>query len=407
MSNIDLSPSATPTATETKLPSELLHPENRDELKDHDLGHLFAKVMIVDDEPINVKIVRKYLRGAGYVNFVTSSDSTTCTQLIAESEPDILLLDYMMPKVTGLDVLQWIRAQPKFKHMPVLILTASTDSEIKFAALELGATDFLPKPLDPHELFPRVRNALIVKAHQDHLANYSSKLEREVQLRTAELEMSRLRVFQCLARAGEFRDDTTGTHVLRVGRCAGILASEFGYSKQQVAMVELAAQLHDIGKIGIPDAILLKPGKLTAEEMAEMRKHCIYGKGIIDPTTDNEAELARRYTDIVARPVQISESPLLKMAASIALTHHERFDGSGYPNGLKGEEIPLEGRITAICDVYDALQSPRPYKSALSPEKCLELIALDRGKHFDPQVHDALLRRLGDILNIYGPLLAK
>jgi len=371
------------------------------DLKDQDLGHLFAKIMIVDDEPINVKIVRKYLRGIGYTNFVTTTDSTTCTQLITAEEPDIVLLDYLMPDVNGLQILKWIRSQEKFKHMPVVVLTASTDSETKFAALGLGATDFLPKPLDPNELFPRVRNSLIVKAHQDHLAEYSEKLEREVQLRTAELEMSRLRVFQCLARAGEFRDDTTGTHVFRVGRCAGILSSEFGYSRQQVAMVELAAQLHDIGKIGIPDAILLKPGKLTPEEMTEMRKHCVYGKGIIDPTTDNEAELARRYTAIVSSPVQVSESPLLTMAASIALTHHERFDGTGYPNGLRGNEIPLEGRITAIVDVFDALQSPRPYKTALPPEKCLEIIASDRGKHFDPKVHDALLSRLPDVMKIY------
>jgi putative two-component system response regulator len=166
-------------------------------------------------------------------------------------------------------------------------------------------------------------------------------------------------------------------------------------------MVELAAQLHDIGKIGIPDSILLKPGKLTHDETAEMRKHCVYGKGIIDPTTDNEAELARRYTDIVSKPIQISESPLLTMAASIALTHHERFDGTGYPNGLRGEQIPMEGRITAIVDVFDALQSPRPYKTALPLEKCLEIIAADRGKHFDPKVHEALLTRLADVMSIY------
>jgi putative two-component system response regulator len=385
----------------------MVHPENRADLKDQDLGHLFAKIMIVDDEPINVKILHKYLRGAGYVNFVKTTDSTTCKQLIEAEEPDIVLLDYLMPQVNGLQVLEWIRSQQKFKHTPVLILTASTEAATKLAALELGATDFLPKPLDPHELFPRVKNSLIVKAHQDHLEDYSEKLEKEVQARTAELEMSRLRVFQCLARAGEFRDDTTGTHVLRVGRCAGILASEFGYSRKQVAMIELAAQLHDIGKIGIPDAILLKPGKLTPEEFTVMRKHCVYGKGIIDPTSDNEAEVARRYTDIVERPAKYPESPLLTMAALIALTHHERFDGTGYPNGLRGDDIPLEGRITAIVDVFDALQSPRPYKTAMPPEKCLEIMAQDRGRHFDPKVHDALLARLPDIMNIYREYASK
>lgn len=394
------------SSTPAPLPLELVHPENRADLQGQDIGHLLARIMIVDDEPINVKIVRKYLRGAGYQNFITTNDSTDCERLITAEKPDIILLDYMMPQVNGLQVLQWIRAQPKFKHIPVLILTASTDSETKFAALEMGATDFLPKPIDPNELFPRVRNSLIVKAHQDHLAEYSEKLEREVEQRTAELEMSRLRVFQCLARAGEFRDDTTGTHVLRVGRCVGILASQFGYSRRQVAMIEFAAQLHDIGKIGVRDAILLKPAKLTQEEIAEMRKHCVYGKGIIDPTSDNEAELARRYTDLVSRPLVKTETPLLSMAASIALTHHEKYDGTGYPNGLAGDAIPLEGRLTAIADVFDALQSPRPYKSGMTTDQVLEIIASERGKHFDPKVHDALLNRLADVLKIYAPAAA-
>jgi putative two-component system response regulator len=395
------------SVSQAPLPAEMVHPENRKDLAGQDLGHLLSKILIVDDEPINVKVVRKYLRGAGYSNFVTTTDATTAIDLITKEDPDIILLDYMMPGVNGLDLLKWLRSQEQFKLTPVLILTASTEAEIKLAALEAGATDFLPKPLDPHELFPRVRNALIVKAHQDHLASYSTKLEQEVQARTAELEMSRLRVFQCLARAGEFRDDTTGTHVLRVGRCTGIIAAEFGYSAKQVAKLELAAQLHDIGKIGIPDAILLKPGKLTPEEFEVMRKHTVYGKGIIDPTTDNEAELSRRYSGAGTGPVKFSESPLLALAASIALTHHEKFDGSGYPNGLRGEDIPLEGRMTAIVDVFDALQSPRPYKTAMPVEKCLEIIAIDRGKHFDPRVHDALLKRLPEILDVYAQCSVK
>ena len=332
------------SATHASLPPGLVHPENRAELRGQDLGHLFAKIMIVDDEPINIKVVNKYLRVAGYRHFVTVTDSTTATALIESEKPDIVLLDYMMPKVNGLDILRWVRAHERLQHTPVVMLTATTDSETKLAALELGATDFLHKPLDPSELLPRVKNSLLVKAHQDHLAVYSSKLEEEVHCRTGELEMSRLRVFQCLARAGEFRDDTTGMHVLRVGRCAGILAREFGYDKKQIAMVELAAQLHDIGKIGIPDAILLKPGKLTPEEIVIMRKHCAYGKGIIDPTTENEAELARRYSDLVAHPITASDSPLLSLAASIALTHHERFDGTGYPNGLNANDHPPRGK---------------------------------------------------------------
>jgi len=364
-------------------------------------GFLDAKLMIVDDEPINIKVVRKYLQGAGYSHFVTTSDSTQAMDLLRSQQPDAVLLDIMMPQINGLQILEWIRQDEHLRHTPVLILTASTDAPTKLSALELGATDFLAKPVDPHELMPRLRNVLTVKAHQDYLAGYSVKLERDVQKRTAEVEISRLRVIQCLARAGEYRDDTTGRHVIRVGRCARILAAELGYNPRKAAMVELAAQLHDIGKIGIPDAILLKPGKLTPEEYAVMRKHCEYGKAIIDPTTDSEAELARKYSDLGLMPRQSVDSPLLTMAASIAMTHHERFNGSGYPAGIVGEAIPLEGRITAIVDVFDALHSPRPYKAAFPIEKCLEILQSGRGSEFDPEVLDGFLNRLAEIIAVY------
>ena len=362
---------------------------------------LDAKLMIVDDEPINIKVVRKYLQGTGYRNFVTTSDSTQAMDMLRAEQPDAVLLDVMMPQINGLQILEWIRQDERFRHTPVLILTASSDAPTKLSALELGATDFLAKPVDPHELMPRLRNVLTVKTHQDYLAGYSVKLEREVQKRTAEVEMSRLRVIQCLARAGEYRDDTTGRHVIRVGRCARILATELGYSPMKSAMVELAAQLHDIGKIGIPDAILLKPGKLTSQEYAVIRKHCEYGKAIIDPTTDSEAELARKYSDLGLMPRQSFDSPLLTMAASIAMTHHERFDGSGYPIGIRGEAIPLEGQITAIADVFDALHSSRPYKAAFPTEKCLEILRSGRGTEFDPSILDALLSRLAEIIHVY------
>jgi putative two-component system response regulator len=383
------------------LPPELVHPENRPELARQDLGFLFSRIMILDDEPVNVKVAHKYLRGAGYVNFITSYDSTTAMALIEKESPDLLLLDIMMPVVNGLEILEQVRAHEKFKHLPVVILTASTDSPTKLKALNLGATDFLPKPIDPHELLPRVRNVLSVKAHQDHLARYSEELEEQVRKRTVELEMSRLRVFQCLARAGEYRDDTTGQHVIRVGRCVATLAAEFGYDKRRCDTLELAAQLHDIGKIGVPDSILLKPGKLDSEEFALMRKHCAYGKAIIDPTTDNEAEVARQYTKLGISPADQSDSPLLAMAAMIALTHHERFDGNGYPNRVKGTDIPLEGRLTAVADTFDALMSPRPYKPAFDLAQCARIIREGRGTHFDPAVVDAFDRRLADLAEIH------
>jgi putative two-component system response regulator len=394
-------PTSRSAAGGAKLPAELVHPENRPELAGEDLGHLFAKIMIVDDEPINVKVVHKYLRGAGYVNFITTNDSTTAMDMLRREQPDLVLLDVMMPKVSGLQILEWIRADGRFKHLPVLILTASSDSVTKLSALNLGATDFLPKPIDPHDLLPRVRNVLMVKAHQDHLASYSEKLEREVRRRTAEVEASRLRVFQCLARAGEYRDDSTGHHVLRVGQCAAILAAELGYHRDRVYTVELAAQLHDIGKIGIPDAILHKPGKLTPEEFVEMRKHCEYGKAIISPTTDEETDIACRFVESGMEAAPNTDSPLLELAALIALTHHERFDGTGYPNRLAGQTIPLEGRITAIVDTFDALRSKRCYKGAFEIEQCLDIIKEGRGTHFDPVVHDAFLKRLPDLIEIH------
>ena len=348
-----------------------------------------AKVMIVDDEPINIKVARKYLQNAGYANFVCVSDSTTALEVMRRERPDVILTDVMMPGVTGLDLLRVIRADEALRHLPVLVLTASTDSATKLLALQLGATDFLAKPVDPAELAPRVRNALVVKAHHDHLERYSAQLEREVRLRTAELEASRQHVIHCLARAAERRDDCTGNHVVRVGRYAAVVAHGMGLAEAQVEMLELAALLHDVGKIGIPDAILLKPAKLTAEEFAVMRQHCTIGENIIAPALGDGPA-----------PGAVPQSPLLSMAARIAASHHERWDGTGYPRGLAGEAIAIEGRITAVADVFDALSSKRPYKEAMPLAECLGTIRAGRGSHFDPRAVDALFAGLEQILAI-------
>ena len=183
-----------------------------------------AKIAMVDDEPINIKVVRKHLQTAGYQNFVTTTDSTTAFDLIRQEMPDVILLDVMMPKVNGIEILRAIRADNRLRHIPVIILTASTDAQTKLHALDAGATDFLAKPVDPNDLVPRIRNALIVKAHHDHLSRYSEQLERQVRARTAELEVSRVQVILCLARAAEYRDDTTGQHVIRVGRYVTIIS---------------------------------------------------------------------------------------------------------------------------------------------------------------------------------------
>jgi putative two-component system response regulator len=286
------------------------------------------------------------------------------------------------------------------RHIPVIILTATTDAETKREALSMGATDFLSKPVDSNDLVPRVRNALVVKAHQDHLANYAVELERQVNARTAELARSRAEVIHCLARAAEYRDDDTGHHVLRVGKYVGIIARELGFGGSQAETIELAAQLHDIGKIGIPDSILLNPGKLDQDQYAFMQKHCAIGKQIIQPMAEHDWRKLKTHTELGSGIVGVSSSPLLMTASRIAQSHHEKWDGSGYPLGLAGDDIPIEGRITAVADVYDALSSARPYKPPFPREKCFEILRVERGKHFDPQVVDAFFARSEDIVKV-------
>jgi putative two-component system response regulator len=363
-----------------------------------------ARIVIVDDELINIKVVRKYLQGAGYSDFVSTTDSTTAVSMIAQQHPDVILLDVMMPQIDGIQILTAVRADERMRHLPVLILTASTDAQTKMRCLDAGATDFLAKPVDPNDLIPRLRNALIVKAHHDHLANYARELEHQVRIRTAELEASNLQVIYCLARAGELRDDTTGQHVLRVGRYAGVLAREVGCTESDVRLIGLAAQLHDVGKIGIPDAILNKPGKLTTEEFSLMQTHCMTGEKIARPLTDEEWRALRRGDDLAVETPSLGSQPLLALVQKIITTHHERWDGRGYPAGLAGEAIPLAGRIVSVADVFDALTSKRPYKEAMSIEVAVKIIREGSGTQFDPKVVEALLRSLPQIVEIHQQL---
>lgn len=355
-----------------------------------------ATIMIVDDEPINIKVVQKHLRSSGYGRFVSTSDSRQALELIQLEQPDIILLDIMMPHVNGLEILESVRGDRRLQHLPVLILTAASDAEVRFRALDLGATDFLSKPVQPAELVPRIRNALIVKAHQDHLANYSSQLERKVRMRTAELAQSREEVIRVLACAAEFRDQETGNHVLRVGRYASVIARQLGCDLARAELIGQAAILHDVGKIGIPDGILLKPEKLSKEEFDTMKNHCEFGWSILRGTPRHASVPYKGPSG----SMRLSDSPVLKMAASIAMSHHERWDGTGYPVGLSGESIPIEGRITAVADVFDALSSRRPYKERMPLDKCFEMLENGRETHFDPQVLDAFFARTDDIVRI-------
>lgn len=359
-----------------------------------------ARIAIIDDEPYNILIVKKHLQKAGYSNFVTTEDSTEALKLMRTERPDVLLLDILMPKVSGLDILHAMQHDPKLQHIPVLIMTATSEMEVKRICLDLGAADFLPKPLDPIDLVPRVRNTLASKLAHDRLTAHASQLEVEVARRTSELAASREEIVHCLARAAEFRDDDTGHHVIRVGKYVGVIAREMGFSDAQVEVIELAAQLHDLGKIAIPDAILHKPGKLDDCERSLMQRHCGLGRQVLNPLSPAELRTLQKHARLGADLLHVTSSPLLMLASKIAQTHHEWWDGNGYPLGLKGNDIPIEGRMTAVADVYDALSSARPYKKAFPREKCFAILKEDSGTHFDPEVVDAFFRRADEIIEI-------
>jgi len=359
-----------------------------------------SKIAIIDDEEINIDVVQGYLKREGYANFFRTTDANQAMGLIRTVKPDVVLLDVIMPNVSGLDILAAMRADVQLSHIPVIVLTASTGPDIKLQALRLGPSDFVGKPIDSSELLLRLRNVLAVKVYQDHLANYSAELESQVQERTREVVESRQHIIYCLARAAEFRDDDTGHHVLRVGRYAGLIARELGFSQRRIELLEQAAQLHDIGKIGVPDSVLLKEGKLDPDEFALIQKHCSIGKSIINPMNVTEIGCYQTHAEIGAELLRVKGNPVIELAAIIAQTHHEKWDGSGYPLGLIGEDIPIEGRITAVADVFDALSTKRPYKPAFSREKCFQILEEGRGKHFDPEILDAFFRCSNDIINV-------
>ena len=359
-----------------------------------------ACVMIIDDESINIEIVKAYLEEEGFENLIATTRASHAIDMLREHRPDIVLLDIKMPEISGLELLRRMRRDQEMMMIPAIVLTAANDPEVKLQALRLGASDFLAKPVDPSELTLRLENVLAVKAYQDHLAEYSEKLERQVKIRTEELVRSRQEAIHCLARAGEFRDDDTGHHVTRVGRYSALIADELGFPQAAVDLIEQAAQLHDVGKIGIPDSILHKPGKLDPQEFDIIQEHCNIGRRIINPLSHEESIRLKTHTSVGLQIMGSTNSPVLRLAAVIAATHHEKWDGTGYPKGLAGNAIPIEGRIVAVADVFDALSSARPYKQAFPMERCLKILVDGRGKHFDPRVLDAFLRRTEEAIQI-------
>ena len=357
---------------------------------------LKSRLMVIDDDQLQTRITMQYLHRLGYTACSFVNDSTQALHALRTEQPEALLLDLQMPTVSGIDILQVMRHDRELSRIPVIVLTGETDRDTRLQVLELGATDFLNKPIDRDELTARLRNALLTRRSQDQLREYAARLETTVE----QLNGSRTELIQCLARAAEYRDNETGRHVIRVGYYARLLAERAGMDDVFVELIALAAQLHDIGKIGIPDSILLKPGKLTEEEYEIMQKHSGMGHRVLERTSSDETSVLRDHTSIGEQILGSANSPITRMASIIALTHHEKWDGSGYPLGLAGEDIPIEGRIVAIADVFDALSSRRPYKPAFPFERCCDILRDGRGAHFDPKLLDVFLDHRTEIVRI-------
>lgn len=328
-----------------------------------------AEILLVDDNPSDLLMLQRILERAGLGVPVCTTDPREVLQLCLWREPELILLDLRMPHTDGIAVLRELSTHFAGRSaIPVVVITADATSDAREAAFAAGARDFLTKPLDGREVVLRVRNQIEIRHLQREIQQYSGELELKVWERTRELQEAQVEMMERLARAAEYRDDDTGEHAKRVGEMSARIADRLGLPLEQVELIWRAATLHDVGKIGIEDAILLKPGRLTPEEMAVIRRH----------------------TRIGAEILSNGRSPYLRMAERIALTHHERWDGTGYM-GLSGEDIPIEGRIVAVADVFDALTHARPYKPAWSTEDAVAHMQAASGTHFDPPVVVALL----------------
>lgn len=330
-----------------------------------------ARILIVDDEVANVDVLTRMLKAAGYADVRGITDPTQVVPMLHEFRPDLILLDLQMPVMDGFAVLEQLAPLvPRDAYLPVLILTGDMRSEARQRALSSGAKDFLSKPFEMTEVLLRIRNLLETRFLYLLLYQQNENLEGRVAERTRELEEARVEILQRLSDAAEYRDDDTGQHTKRVASLAVAIGRSLGLDHSALELIRWAAPLHDVGKIGIPDQILLKPGRLTEAEMEIMKSHATIG----------------------ARILMGGHSPVVQMAETIALNHHERWDGSGYPRGLRGTDIPQEARLVAVADVCDALTHTRPYRQAWSVEKTVQHIAQAAGTHFDPSMVDIFLK---------------
>lgn len=341
---------------------------------------LNANILLVDDQLVNIKLLERMLRQAGFTAIFSTTRPQEVKTLYFENEIDLMLLDIRMPAMDGFEVMAQLQAEINNDYLPVLVVTAELTGQVRERALSSGAKDFITKPFDQSEVIQRIHNMLEVRLLHKQVRLQNETLEQQVRERTRQLEQSRLEIINRLGRAAEYKDNETGNHILRMSHFAQMLARAAGLGEEQADNILLAAPMHDIGKIGIPDKILLKPGKLDPDEWEIMKTHVTIGADLLDGT----------------------DIPLLIMARNIALSHHEKWDGSGYPNGLAGEAIPIEGRICAICDVFDALTSERPYKKAWPVEEAIAFLRQQKGRHFDPRLVDLFETILDKILAYRG-----
>ncbi|NUM81794.1 response regulator [bacterium] len=336
------------------------------------------KILIVDDNPINVMVFDNLLTKVLPCETQCFTSPVEALDWSKRHTPDLLITDYQMPELNGLELIRLFRSLDDKSETPIIMVTATEDKKIRYQALEIGANDFLNKPIDKAELIARTRNMLTIRQNQKALADRASWLAEEVKKATQEIIAREREVILRLSKAAEYRSPETGTHVMRVAFYSKALSKKLGLSEEEQDLILMAAPMHDIGKVGIPDEILYKNEKLDAYEYAHMKLHTLTGYEIM----------------------QNSQSRLLQVASEIALCHHEKFDGTGYPRALKGEQIPLSARICAISDVFDALTSERPYKKAWTIDEAIREIERNSGTHFDPQLVEAFKTIIPDIVEI-------
>jgi response regulator RpfG family c-di-GMP phosphodiesterase len=337
-----------------------------------------TKILLVDDQPISLLYLKKTLSRLTDVQITTRFDANEALELCADTQWNLIVADYQMPGMNGLDFIRQFRKIKGGEETPILMVTASTDPNVKYQLLDLGIVDFLHKPADASEVIARARNLISLHKATASLKNHNQELKKGVQEMTKVLAEREQESLIVLAKAAESRDPQTGSHLLRMASYSKIIALALGLSEDEAEEIYLAAPMHDVGKIGIPDRILLKDGKLTPDEWLEMKQHTTYGYNILGS----------------------SVTPILKLGGVIALNHHEAWDGSGYPNGKRGHEIPLCARIVAVADVFDALMSARPYKQAWSLDEALNELTKISGVRLDAECVSAFMQSIDSVKKI-------